>query len=683
MLTERRAIPETGLISAGPITAAYHTTPAWPDSFSTPDGNPNALSQGSITRSFAQDLASPALALTDSSPSTANASTGADSGYGSFVATPEKESPGKSLARKLFKRKPTRVSIFERDIPEKVHNRFQDLVVLFNEPLYRYLRQYRVTTSAISIKLKYAGESEATARPWIVIQCDETASKRVNKFFNQQQIKAHYQPRDADSQRLHFGLSVRGTPPKQIASTFNNDVYSESWDNTTTLCGKVIRVNACNETRIATLGGIIKVITSEEKVKLYGMTAGHIIARDQDARDYDIRIGPSTSSDEHSLVDRMLPDKHGDSDESGSSSEEEDEEEFELDFGDEGESDRKSHLHSTELSQSIWRSTQLSQPWPKVGRLFAASHRDSDNVDLDWALIELEDPALYRPNLLVFPEGTYEFGLSTDLKECPRRITRASCARDILLLSGMAGLKRGKLSAASGFLMIGRSKGFNKTYTVSLSDGSVLDAGDCGSWVVDSVTHEVYGHVIASDAFGEAYVVPLDATLRDITQKILGDCVCLPTEDDVKEWIDQYGRADAINGARANGYCSEDPASYPYPRFLESGLCDATSTLFAIPQIDISSSHLEDESFDLSYMFGEVPEVLQTPTPHNWSVEPDNLRRNSSWSSVNSSSYSPAYGHVASESCSDSGYSSMRSSPGGRSLRSGERPPFEQGKAHK
>ena len=70
----------------------------------------------------------------------------------------------------------------------------------------------------------------------------------------------------------------------------------------------------------------------------------------------------------------------------------------------------------------------------------------------------------------------------------------------------------------------------------------VLNAGDCGSWVVDPLTCEVYGHVVASDAMGDTYVVPLQSTLRDMEER-LGAAVSLPTEADIHTWHKRQSQA--------------------------------------------------------------------------------------------------------------------------------------------
>jgi hypothetical protein len=43
-----------------------------------------------------------------------------------------------------------------------------------------------------------------------------------------------------------------------------------------------------------------------------------------------------------------------------------------------------------------------------------------------------------------------------------------------------------------------------------------LVAGDSGAWVVDPATNQLYGHVVASDVFGTAYVIPIHDIFKDM-----------------------------------------------------------------------------------------------------------------------------------------------------------------------
>jgi hypothetical protein len=53
---------------------------------------------------------------------------------------------------------------------------------------------------------------------------------------------------------------------------------------------------------------------------------------------------------------------------------------------------------------------------------------------------------------------------------------------------------------------------------------------------MDEATSEVYGHVVASDAFGEAYVVPLRDTIQDIQTRLNSKTVRLPTAAEILKW---------------------------------------------------------------------------------------------------------------------------------------------------
>ena len=656
-------------------------------SYTTPATSRNAPPPGNISACVGQHLPSHVPDFDKPSPSpsplTSKPSNGTDSGYASFAPTPDKG----TLAQKLFKRTPKKLSIFEQDIPDPVKDRFHDLYVLFNEPLYRYLGKHGVTLTAISIKLKYAGESEATANPWIIVQCDERASKRVRRFFNQQQIKAQYQPRDAQFPDINFGLLVHGTPPKQMATDSEHYICGDVWDGAPTLCGKPIKICTPNETRLATLGGLIKVV-SQEGLQLYGMTAGHIVTRENFAQDVvdenDHTYGKRSTEYRFSAVNNtsvagatevgrtngasMTGDQScdGENDHEEDSEEGEEEEEYELDFGAVDDRQEKSSIDPAALSQCLRRSNLLQFQWPKLGHISSVSHQPASKHDLDWALIKLQDPSLYRPNLLVFPESTYEFGVSARLIEGPRRLTRATRSRDVLLLSGMAGLKHGKLATSFGYLMIGPVKQFNEVYNVSMSDGSVIDAGDCGSWVVDSVTHEVYGHVVASDAFGDAYVIPLDNTFRDIRQRLAADQVCLPTEREVLEWIQQCNNIQTSKNCSTMNMCA-DFTLPDLPRNLRVRLEEEMASL--APESKNIDKRLMVTEAGLPISYGLVDGLkapLSSTLYGDAGGRPASHLMSTSISDIPNAADMSLVGAFL-----DSGYSSMRSSPLSHSLGSG------------
>jgi hypothetical protein len=53
-------------------------------------------------------------------------------------------------------------------------------------------------------------------------------------------------------------------------------------------------------------------------------------------------------------------------------------------------------------------------------------------------------------------------------------------------------------------------------------------SGDSGAWVIDYVTGELYGHLVASDVFGTGYVIPIDDVFQDIKLRLSLNEVKLP-----------------------------------------------------------------------------------------------------------------------------------------------------------
>ena len=47
-----------------------------------------------------------------------------------------------------------------------------------------------------------------------------------------------------------------------------------------------------------------------------------------------------------------------------------------------------------------------------------------------------------------------------------------------------------------------------------------MTAGDNGAWVIDPVTDELYSHVIASNVFGIAYIIPIEDIFKDIKYRL-------------------------------------------------------------------------------------------------------------------------------------------------------------------
>jgi hypothetical protein len=443
-------------------------------SSSNPEDMSSIVPQASTASTMRQPSPPTAPAATEESSSVATSSIDRDSGYVSAAATQESGilenlrysfTDGIVLPRcRLFPSKVTKLKIFNQSIPQSTQNRFKDLIELFSKPLCDYLTKAKVSISDISIKLKILGKSETTARPWIVVQCNKDVEKRIKQFFNQKAVKSEYQPLDTDSSLPSFGIFVCVRPPKRAVAANYADIYSHidrDMASSPTLCGTIIRVTEFDEDLIATIGGLIKVTQSENDVILYGMTAGHIVPRETPK---EVVFEFDSSSDEGG---------NGDDDDCLL----DEEETFELDVPLDEEHVTAATSIKREVSLDEEQNRKLSIPWSKIGHISMASQdTPEDGHNLDWALVEIEDLSLYKPNLLVIPEKKDHYHINGELKmqvELNSRDQWSSTSKEsVVLLSGMSGFKRGILSSSLSFLLLSPGKNFIKTYSLAFSDST-------------------------------------------------------------------------------------------------------------------------------------------------------------------------------------------------------------------
>ncbi|KAK4691824.1 hypothetical protein P7C71_g5262, partial [Lecanoromycetidae sp. Uapishka_2] len=316
------------------------------------------------------------------------------------------------------------------------------------------------------------------------------------------------------------------------------DVYAD-WREWAPLCGQMIEIGEPDRRRVATLGGVVKVLSSDATSKLYGMTAGHVVTEEPILEEEDLE-----------------PDKEDDSDDEEQGFQDEEELQLEVDIDlDEG---LGVHGVGTEPTGSnSWQHTRQEGPWPLIGHISAISDA-ATGPDLDWALIDFDNiAAQLLSNVFTIPGSDPR--ISRDLQALACEPMMDDPDRDVVLVSGSSGLKPGKVSTTTSYLNMGHSKRSAETYNLSLYQNLVLNPGDCGSWVVDKETYEVYGHVVAVDALGEAYIVPLNATLRDMKRQLAAYSVSLPTKADVQQ---PYELRDASDTSRT---LSLMPSNQRYP----------------------------------------------------------------------------------------------------------------------
>jgi hypothetical protein len=110
--------------------------------------------------------------------------------------------------------------------------------------------------------------------------------------------------------------------------------------------------------------------------------------------------------------------------------------------------------------------------WHKVGHLYAQSVESHDaETDFDWALVELNDTKLVKPNLLVDEKSVPNRLIMLGVREMMIPSEKMGLGQAVEVVSGTCGMRHGHLSQSLSYLKSKRSKAFTKTYSLVLSDG--------------------------------------------------------------------------------------------------------------------------------------------------------------------------------------------------------------------
>jgi hypothetical protein len=127
-----------------------------------------------------------------------------------------------------------------------------------------------------------------------------------------------------------------------------------------------------------------------------------------------------------------------------------------------------------------------------------------------------------------------------------------------------------------------------------------LQPGDSGVWVFDEATHELYGHIVASDIFGRAYVIPFEDVFDDIRDSLGAEAVSLPDRDEI-------AAMDQTRTSLCTPPLNKVPNQIPLPTFDVA----MTSRLVTLPL------NFEFPPFDHSYpghlLHSRIPNQPYTP----------------------------------------------------------------------
>lgn len=190
-----------------------------------------------------------------------------------------------------------------------------------------------------------------------------------------------------------------------------------------------------------------------------------------------------------------------------------------------------SRLDSIEYHQAIQQDNESLAPHDshqsespvRIGEVYAMSSPDSG---LDWALVKIDFDKLLSASM-TFDQTNEKASMKQRIcaivnnilpnKMSIRHSAPEATDSDVLIrTASYSSPKIGTLSAANSWTRKSEGKKFQELLKVRLERGSFAD-GDCGSWVVDSQSGWVYGHVISGyPESGVAYIVPAWQIITDI-----------------------------------------------------------------------------------------------------------------------------------------------------------------------
>ncbi|KAI1084757.1 hypothetical protein F5B20DRAFT_523068 [Whalleya microplaca] len=159
--------------------------------------------------------------------------------------------------------------------------------------------------------------------------------------------------------------------------------------------------------------------------------------------------------------------------------------------------------------------------------VFARSTDNSETTDfvnLDWALLNC--PGLQSDRTPGFPISNH--AILNALAESGLQ-DRYLTDRPILL-NETQGCPEVSVTGESSLLLISPTQNLTSVLAVQAES---LERGDSGSWLIGE-NCDVYGHVVAIDAFGDEMMVPMQEILQDIQSKLDALAVQLPRDLNVR-----------------------------------------------------------------------------------------------------------------------------------------------------
>ncbi|KAK3349879.1 hypothetical protein B0T25DRAFT_549121 [Lasiosphaeria hispida] len=399
------------------------------------------------------------------------------------------------------------LSIFRTDVEPAYTARFREVAPEMQRLLQRHvvsaqkgLFQRRGRVAAMSMRLMTVGRTLESARPAIVVFV--SGGTGLEGVLEGEMVRRLYRPGDGVMPDFDVVVVVGQAPRKRARVVWDTGLAGERRE-LVTYCGvQVYLEEGGRRSAMATLGGVVKLTYGPGDFVLLGMTVGHVLEG---------LFGPELGEEE----------------------------------------DAPGFMYPRVMGKVAYPATQPDM------------HVSVDDIvpPRDWALFEIDSSLKIKPNLIQRAGSSYRQGAEPARRHNGIALTTAPAGSfpdikpiEVVLLGGSnrsRGSMLGLLSHLPGGIMLSGTADFVETYLLTLDDGLEIQDGDSGSWVANPISMEVYGHVVATDMTGDAYVVPLHSSFAEMKTRLGVESVDLPTTADLLDaalrTTSTAGLAPAIN----------------------------------------------------------------------------------------------------------------------------------------
>ncbi|KAL2787666.1 hypothetical protein BJX66DRAFT_340978 [Aspergillus keveii] len=348
-----------------------------------------------------------------------------------------------------------------------------------------------------------------------------------------------------------------GTPPSTLLwrPGIANNIHIQHIKEMETLAPRLLDLTMCGS-RVTSLDGSVSTLACLVEIdsEVHGLTVAHafshLVSRvpGQDQEQQNI-CSPGASDNSPSEVcfedDAFVED------------------DVEYDIPEDGNTiDLDTHASAFNLEPDIINEDLRLEEQGNTSAVLIMEPASPDIPDLDWALIKMSVEESKKPNFYLAANNEQKpILLHTIAQHHPGQ------ERQVLIIRTLQDPRPGTLLSGSSFIGGITRAGQCEVWNIAFAGAHGLVKGDSGSLVVDRETSEIYGYVIGLNAFGEAYVMPMTATLAQIKESLGADRAMLPNPYSL---VRNMTKNPALASTSSLSWC-----------YLEQALNDQESTITA------------------------------------------------------------------------------------------------------